>query len=155
MQQRPFETCSELVANSAHPCSDLVSISTNIAYWSCHREGTSGWVGRWRPKISVRGEGLVWTGGRRAVIGGAGVGRQVGWVAGRVDGGMPLDAFKSRRFARDVRQKVKETSSESITSAKSEHPYRTSGPAWSSSACHEPPKSLNLGCNFANFRSKN
>ena len=60
----------------------------------------------------MRGEGLVWTGGRRAVIGGAGVGRQVGWVAGRVDGGMPLDAFKSRRFARDVRQKVKKTSSE-------------------------------------------
>ena len=75
-------------------------------------------MGRWRPKISVRGKGLVWTGGRRAVLGGAGVGKQVGWVAGRVDGGMPLDAFKSRRFARDVRQKVKETSSESVTSAK-------------------------------------
>ena len=55
----------------------------------------------------MRGEGLVWTGGRRAVIEGAGVGRQVGWVAGRVDGGMPLGAFKNRRFAKDVRQKVK------------------------------------------------
>ena len=47
--------------------------------------------------------GLDW--GQEGSNGGAGVGRQVGWVAGRVDGGMPLDAFKSRRFARDVRQR--------------------------------------------------
>ena len=76
--------------------------------------------------------GLDW--GQEGSNGGAGVGRQVGWVAGRVDGGMPLGAFKNRRFVRDVRQKVKKTSSKSITFAKSEHPYRTSGSAGGSVA---------------------
>ena len=106
-----------------------------------------------KDKRAGRRAGLDW--GQEGSNGGAGGGRQGGWVAGRVDGGMPLGAFKNRRFAKDVRQKVKNTSSKNTTFAKSEHPYRISGPAWSSSACHEPPKSLNLGCNFANFRSEN